>query len=310
MKVLVIGASGFIGLPVAQALVRAGHTVYGLTRSAEKAKQLAADEIIPIVGQVTETAPLLALVPTLDVIIEAIGGTANLRAVSVDLLQAISDAAKTSRPAQGPKLSYIYTSGTWVHGHNTREYVSDTTPLTSPVELVAWRPAVEQRVLSDSVLNGIVIRPSLCYGRSGSLLATAFESAAQGKAMWYGYPNGRLATVHPDDLADVYVRAAERAQTLGGIAFDVGNDSTESVVDFLMKLTEVSGAQGYELREPSNAFEQALGATNLLRPYLAKSLLGWQPKKAGLVDGLGVYYAAWKASQDSQQPKERLFAKV
>ena len=37
-------ATGFIGLPAAQALVRAGHYVYGLTRSQQKAKQLAAEE--------------------------------------------------------------------------------------------------------------------------------------------------------------------------------------------------------------------------------------------------------------------------
>jgi NAD dependent epimerase/dehydratase family enzyme len=37
-------ASGFIGFPAAQALVRAGHNVYGLTRSAQKAKQLIAEE--------------------------------------------------------------------------------------------------------------------------------------------------------------------------------------------------------------------------------------------------------------------------
>ena len=37
-------ASGFIGLPAAQALSRAGHIVYGLTRFEEKAKLLAADE--------------------------------------------------------------------------------------------------------------------------------------------------------------------------------------------------------------------------------------------------------------------------
>ena len=57
------------------------------------------------------------------------------------------------------------------------------------------------------------------------------------------------------------------------------------------------------------AFESALTTTVLLRPYLAKSLLGWQPKKPGLVDGLSLYYAAWQASQDGQKT-ERLFAKV
>ena len=36
--------TGFVGLPAAQACVRAGHLVFGLTRSLEKAKQLTAEE--------------------------------------------------------------------------------------------------------------------------------------------------------------------------------------------------------------------------------------------------------------------------
>jgi len=45
------------------------------------------------------------------------------------------------------------------------------------------------------------------------------------------------------------------------------------------------------------AYEVALGTTSLLRPYLARTLLGWQAKKPGFIDGLPTYYAAWKASQ-------------
>ncbi|KAH7925461.1 NAD(P)-binding protein [Leucogyrophana mollusca] len=252
-KVLVIGASGFIGLPVAQALSRAGHTVYGLTRSESKAKQLAADEIIPIVGEPTNPQPWLNIVPTLDVVIEALGGSADLRTLSVALLKAVGEAAKTSRPASAPKISYIYTSGTWVHGESRNDFVSDTTPLLNPVKLVAWRPAVEQAILSDSTVNGIVIRPALLYGKTASLLSSLFEEAANGKVAWYGRPGGRFSLIHPDDLADIYVRAVEKAPILGGLAIDAGNEYTESVGDFLQKLVEVSGAKGpYELITPSN----------------------------------------------------------
>lgn len=46
------------------------------------------------------------------------------------------------------------------------------------------------------------------------------------------------------------------------------------------------------------AYEVALGATALLRPYLARSLLGWTPRKPGLVDGLETYYRSYVASLD------------
>ena len=40
------------------------------------------------------------------------------------------------------------------------------------------------------------------------------------------------------------------------------------------------------------AFEEAVAASVISRPYLAHSLLGWVPKKAGLTDNLEVYYNA------------------
>jgi nucleoside-diphosphate-sugar epimerase len=84
----------------------------------------------------------------------------------------------------------------------------------------------------------------------------------------------------------------------------------------MSNVLRVSGAQGpYELTEPTNgalhgrivqcvwfadgcpstAWEEALACTSLLKPYLARSILGWQPKKTSLVEGLSLYYAAWKA---------------
>jgi len=290
-------ASGFIGLPVAQAFVRAGHVVYGLTRSQAKAKLLSAEEIIPVVGELDNPEPWLQLIPTLDAVIDIIGGSADIRTLSKALLETTSNAAKSTRPAYAPKLTYIYTSGTWVHGEDRVNPVTDSTPCNNPAELVAWRVEQEQWVIKDPVLNGIVIRPALLYGRSGSLFAPLFKSASEGRVAWYGRPGGRYALIHCDDAADLFLRAAEKAQVVGGNIFDGANDQTESVDDFLQKLVEVSGAKGpYEYIPPSNLYETALSTTSLLRPYLARTLLGWRPLKAGLTDGLPTYYAAYLAS--------------
>lgn len=49
-RILILGATGMLGLPVAQSLVRAGHQVRVLTRSREKATQLLGDEIEVVEG--------------------------------------------------------------------------------------------------------------------------------------------------------------------------------------------------------------------------------------------------------------------
>ncbi|KAJ7616516.1 hypothetical protein FB45DRAFT_841367 [Roridomyces roridus] len=299
MKVLIFGATGFVGFPIAQALVRAGHTVYGLARSEGKAKTLAAEEIIPILGD-TDSDEWIPLIASLDLIIDALPGSLQTR----EILARVVSATQTHRPTGAPLLSYIYTSGTWMHGDSRTAIVNDTTPITKPVDLMSWRPAVEQLVLKSKEICGIVVRPSLVYGRSGSLLAPLFKAAADSAAAgpqgstvtWPGTPGGRCPTIHVDDCAEFYLRVAERASMLGGKVFDASNSSTESVDDILQTVVKVSGAKGYEYKSPENKFEEALQSTSLVRPYLGHALLGWRARKPSMVDGMEIYYAAWRAT--------------
>ncbi|KAJ6505405.1 hypothetical protein C8R45DRAFT_972593 [Mycena sanguinolenta] len=295
MRILILGATGFIGFPAAGALVRAGHIVYGLARTEAKATALAAEEIIPVRGDVDSDA-WLPLIATLDVIIEAVTASADGGRTT---LERTIKAAAALRPPNAPLLSYIYTSGIWVQGDSRTEIVTDTTPITRPIDLVAWRPELEQLIVRSTAVNGIVVRPALLYGRSASLFVSLFKSAAEGKVVCPGTPGGRFSLIHADDLADLYVRVAEKASLLGGKILDAANSQTESVDDLLAKLVQVSGAKSYEYRAPENKFEEAMQATTLVRPYLANALLGWVPKKPGLVEGLDIYYAAWLASTGS-----------
>jgi nucleoside-diphosphate-sugar epimerase len=186
-------------------------------------------------------------------VIEAVGGSADVKTISPAILSAVSNAAKELRPQGAPKLTYIYTSGTWVHGDNRTDVVNDSTPITSPPEIVAWRPNLEQAVISDKVLNGLVIRAGLLYGRSGSLFAPFFKSASEGNVWYPGTPGGRFALIHTDDLAKLFLKAVERPDIAGGLIFDAANDQTESADDVLATLVKVSGAtKPYEYRKPAN----------------------------------------------------------
>ena len=93
--------------------------------------------VIPVIGEVDNPAGWVDIVKDLDAVIQCVGGTANIKTVSEDILLAVSKAAKKLRPEGSPKLTYIHTSGTWVHGDNRDDIVTDTTPLTPTNEVMA-----------------------------------------------------------------------------------------------------------------------------------------------------------------------------
>ena len=122
---------------------------------------------------------------------------------------------------------------------------SPTRPTKADNYLIAWQVAHEQVVIASQTLKGIVIRPSLLYGRSGSILSSLFKQAYGGEITWNGTLGGRYALIHQDNLIDLYVKVVERASIPSGLIIDASNDFTESVDDILATLVKVSGEKGY-----------------------------------------------------------------
>lgn len=64
-------------------------------------------------------------------------------------------------------------------------------------------------------------RPALLCGKRASLLDLVFKAAKTDRQVArYGRRERRFSFIHADDLADVYVRAAEKASIPGGLAID------------------------------------------------------------------------------------------
>jgi len=299
MKVILFGASGHVGFPVAQALVRNGHIVVGVSRSEKSAKLFRQNEIIPLISDdIFDPKVWKDHLVDADVVIDSASG--DLKTNSKQLFTAISNTAVSVRPAEVPKVAYIYSSGTWVHGENRFVARSDGSPLPNPADIVAWRPAVEQEVIASKEVKGIVIRPSLVYGRAGSLTTFLFNQAKTGEISWFGQPGGSWAAIHADDLADIYVRAVERNHIVAGLVIDASNENTESVDGILYAFAQYVGIpfEKVKYRAPANPLEAAMAASSKLRPTLARSLLGWEPRKASFTDGIATYYEAYKAANE------------
>jgi len=307
MKVLIFGATGFIGNPAAKAFARAGHIVYGTTRSEKSARALAEEEIVPVVCDPATPEGIKvfsSIAEACDVVIDTIPETSPEGPLAL-FNHCVSLYA--NRPA-GAKATYIYTGGSWVHSRGEEgleSWTDERQPQSGRIKLTAWRWEVEKEILTTDKVHGIVIRPGLLYGRTGSLLEAYFggalEAAKSGaKFDTFGGVNARFSSIHQDDLADLYLRVAERAPICKGNSFVAHNNQTERMIDVLDAIVRVSGCNGYNLRPPNpeSNWEQAMGnSTTNLKPSLGEALTGWRPRKPSIVDGMDLYWASWKAAR-------------
>jgi nucleoside-diphosphate-sugar epimerase len=315
VNVLVVGATGYIGQALASSLVRSGsHRVYGLARTETKATLLTSQEIVSIIGDINSSSLVKSIESyNINVVVDVSGANQESRTL-LTALKALSQSRLAAAAEAGnriPKLGFIYTSGTWVHG-SSLEPVNDLTPVgptapTLPTPLTAWRPQLEQEILAASdVLDTMIIRPALVYGRSSAIWTALFEpllsSVIQTAVSIPVEPTSRPALVHVDDVASGLHAAVDNLPRIAGTCvypvFDLCT-SQESMRDILEAAAGTFGFQGkVELAGAENdLFMQAMSVSGNLGSGRAKQILGWVPRKIGFVSGMEVFGKAFVAGR-------------
>jgi nucleoside-diphosphate-sugar epimerase len=191
MKILIIGASGYIGSHLAAVFADAGHEVSALCRPGGAALPPRYGQIA---GDLAEPGSLTAAAAGYDRVIHA----------GPPIDDGTDRAGAEALLASGSPL--LYTTGAAVLGAGAQDEDSPA----DPHPIVAGRPAIEQRVLGS---GGWVIRPGMVYGDGGGLvhgLLTA-KAAEHGTGVYIGPPGTRWPVVHVDDLAALYLAVATRA---------------------------------------------------------------------------------------------------
>jgi nucleoside-diphosphate-sugar epimerase len=285
LNVFLTGATGYIGGAVADALLRAGHSVVGLARSEEAASRLSAKEITPFHGDLNSPASLARAAAESDAVIHT--GTTN----DGNLDQAAVRAMLGGLLDSGKPL--IYTSGIWVLGDTGGRIADETWPL-NPAALVAWRPAAEQMVLASAPtgVRSIVIRPGVVYGRGGGIPADFVKSAREtGAARYVGTGENRWPMVHVDDLAELYVLALQRAPS--GTIFHATDGSSFRVREIAEAASFGAGGGGRiqswpleEARKTLGPYADALVLDQLVTSENAKSTLSWQLWTSSVIEEL------------------------
>jgi nucleoside-diphosphate-sugar epimerase len=304
VKVLVTGATGYIGSAVATALLKRNHQVLGLARSERSATTLRDHEIEPVMGDFGDPANLAAAVAAaaVDVVVSAasVGATAgdNAKTFARD-----RDAVRAIQAVlHGPDQALVFTSGSAVFGVFNGGEGTDTVydeesrvPLPASTfagasagvhpllvagfgDSMAARVETEQEVLKHPGTRGVVIRPGLVYGHGGSYDIPALISRARerGRAGHLGSGGTTQSYVHLDDLAALYCLAVERAPTgatLHGVSADVSQRELARAVSRMLGAGDDTDSLTLVQMLGTNAGERlGLTLTRRLPPNLSRRL--------------------------------------
>lgn len=298
MQVFVTGATGFIGLSVASALAQRGHRVLGLARTSEKARVLARREIEPVLGGLQEPGAWRERAAECAAFVHC---AFEYSPKGFELDRNVLRVASELGGRKGAARKVVYTSGVWVYGDTGTRCVDETTA-PNPPKFVAARVENENFLLSCArpELATIVVRPGCVYGGHGSLTAGWFDGATKGAARIVGDGANRWAMVHVEDLARLYVLAAE--SPLGGEVLNATDRSRFTVRECAIAASRAAGAGGAVVETPYadalaryGPLAQGLAASQHIDSSKAVRLLGWQPRHGGFVDGARRYFRSWKA---------------
>jgi len=284
MKVALTGATGFIGSHVLTELQGHGHDVTALVRDDAQASTVAAAGATPTVVDLYDRAAVASLFNAADGAIHtASPGDATSAAFDSAVVDAAIDAlAGTGKP-------YIEISGLWVYGTNPS--ISEESPFNAP-PLVAWKEAIERRVLGASNMRGVVIVSGTAYGDGGGGIPGVLLGSprdGKGNLVMIGTGQQHWATVHVADLADFFRRVLESGSAHG--YYVIGNGSRATLAELTEAAAVALGAPG---AVPGSEDEARARLGDYLAEVLlldqgtdaakARADLGWSPSHLSLVD--------------------------
>ena len=300
MKVFVTGASGYIGGSVAAALLEAGHSVRGLVRSAQRAAQVRAFGIEPVLGSLADAALLAQAAREADAVINA--ANSDDRGAVEAMLPALSGSGKR----------FIHTSGSSIVGDMSAgargdKVYEDETPV-QPLPGKAARVAIDRLVL-DSARDGVravVICPTMIYGRGRGAHPESIQVPRLiALAKKYGVPRhvgpgeNVWSNVHIDDLVPLYLLALDKAPAGAFYFAENGENSYRELAEAIGRMLSMGSRTlpmpideaVAELGESGAQF--SFGSNSRVRAVRARRELGWSPKGRPLIEEIerGCYAA-------------------
>jgi nucleoside-diphosphate-sugar epimerase len=215
MKVLVTGATGFVGSHLAEALRRRGDEVTALARSASKAAALAPLGVRVVPGDLHDRAALQRAAESQDVVYHVAGvvaarSEADFMAANRDGTHNLVEALGQTGTGRLVFVSSMAAAGPTIKGRPLR---GDEAP--RPVTAYGRSKLAAEQAVTASALPWTIVRPPMVYGPRDQEVLKVFRLARFGVAPVLGDGSQELSAVHGADLAEGLIAAGTAAAAAG-----------------------------------------------------------------------------------------------
>ena len=280
MRILVCGATGYLGSHIAAAAKAKGHQVSGLARSAASADKLRATGVEPVSGDLTDVASILPSLSDVDAVISI----AQLmldeeHAAAKAMLERMEGTGKTFILTSGTGLISQKTDGNW-----SEDSFAEDDPFV-PSKYIGARLETETMVRSfaDRGVRAMVMRPPLMWGNGGcKTIENLYASAAKTGAVCYlGAGLNLYSNVHVEDMAEAFMLALEKGVS-GALYHCVsGEENYRSIAEAIARhlgvsTRSISFAEAVEIWDKFTALI-GFSVCSRSRSPRARRELGWTP---------------------------------
>lgn len=306
MKILLIGATGYIGSVVGECLLKDGQSVVGLARSTDGCKKLHKQGIEPLFGSLDNPSSIKPHIEHCDAVIYAAYGYADpanaqkeLSAGKSHLTDILKSMAKSGKP-------FIFTSGSGVFPDTGDKIYTEDMPFeTIQLPLNIARLNIEKEVMAAAKngIRSIVLRPPTVYGRAGSFMVPRFlldHAVKSGQSILIeGTENKKWSAVHVEDLADLFLLALKKAKS--GSLYNTASESGITTQSIAQSISKTAGLGGRVTALPLEQAREVFGhwadwwaLNNQCSGEKARAELNWKPHRRSMLDDIenGSYSAA------------------
>jgi nucleoside-diphosphate-sugar epimerase len=229
-------------LPLGAELVRLGHEVSGLRRSAASENELKTAGIQPLFGDVTQPETLARLPREFDWVMNCVaagGGADDYRQVYLqgtrNLIEWLAPASAEASARQALK-KFVYTSSTSVYGQTDGSQVkesSPTEPLAETAKILVETEKVLLAAVAERKFPAVILRVAGIYGPDRGHW---FKQFLKDEARMEGDGSRFLNMIHRDDLIGGIIAALKNGRA--GEIYNAADDEPVSQLHFFQWLAQ------------------------------------------------------------------------